>query len=176
MNPYNVLILLIGWSLVIFCTILIIYDNKKLLSYIKLADERERQLKEVVHDAELMMEELNKFSDYIMNEVEKKKNEYQNIIQYAEAEIGKLNQKTGELLNSLNSIHKNTSFSKEEKSGDNLILEEKSVPLNSKYSEVLRLSGEGMEETEIARRLCMGKGEVQLILKKYGDGAFFINF
>jgi F0F1-type ATP synthase membrane subunit b/b' len=166
LNPYSVLILLTGLALATFCVVLIIYDNKKLLSYIKLTEEREQQLKEVISDAELIIEELNKFSDYIMNEMEKKKNEYQDTMQCIETDIGKLNQKTGELLNSLNSIQKDTALLKEEKSKDKQRgLQDEPLSLNSKYSEVLRLSREGVEAAEIARRLCMGKGEVQLVLK-----------
>ncbi|NSW89856.1 MAG: hypothetical protein HPY74_04080 [Firmicutes bacterium] len=166
MNPYYTAMLLIGILLVIFCTVLIIYDNKKLLSYIKLADEREQQLREIVSDAELMIEELNSFSDYIVNEVEKKNVEFKNNIQHLEAEINNLNHKTEELFEILNNINNNQSLLKdEEKDKTEIDSRQSFISLNSKYSEVIRLSKEGMEETEIARKLNMGKGEVQLILQ-----------
>ena len=41
---------------------------------------------------------------------------------------------------------------------------DKVIPLKNKYSEVIRLSGEGLQSTAIAQKLNMGKGEVELIL------------
>jgi hypothetical protein len=38
------------------------------------------------------------------------------------------------------------------------------IPINSKYAEVLMLSEEGLSEIEIAKKLGMGKGEVELVL------------
>lgn len=174
LNPYSVFILLTGLSLAIFCIVIIIHDNKKLLSHIKFAEEREQQLKEVISDAELVIEELNKISDYIVNEMEKKKKEYQDTMQCIESDINKLNEKRTELLNSLSEIRKDRAFSKNPKrkkskdKPDLVDLKVEPFSLNSKYSEVLRLSREGMEVTEIARRLSMGKGEVQLVLKSDG--------
>ena len=41
---------------------------------------------------------------------------------------------------------------------------EKVIPINSKYNEVLRLAECGLNEVDIAKRLNMGKGEIQLIM------------
>jgi DNA-binding NarL/FixJ family response regulator len=41
---------------------------------------------------------------------------------------------------------------------------DKIIPIHNKYSEVIRLSQEGLQSLEIAKRLNMGKGEVELIL------------
>ena len=38
------------------------------------------------------------------------------------------------------------------------------MPLNIRHKEVLELAENGMNDTEIAKKLNMGKGEVQLIL------------
>ncbi|NLK86364.1 MAG: hypothetical protein GX279_02600, partial [Clostridiaceae bacterium] len=41
---------------------------------------------------------------------------------------------------------------------------EKVIPFSNRYSEVLRLSNEGMGDLQIAKSLNMGKGEVELII------------
>lgn len=41
---------------------------------------------------------------------------------------------------------------------------DKVIPINNKYSEVIRLSQEGLFALEIAKKLNLGKGEVELIL------------
>ncbi|NLC68457.1 MAG: hypothetical protein GX754_06665 [Clostridiaceae bacterium] len=168
LNPYSVFTLLTGLAFAIICIVLILNENKKLSTYVKLADERERQLKEVINDAELIIEELNKLSGYIMAEMEKKKNELQDAKQCIEADIARLNQETRELLNSLSGVRKDKPFSMHLKKGkrqDERAFEEELFPSGGKYSEVLRLSREGMDTGEIARKLRMGKGEVQLVLK-----------
>jgi len=44
------------------------------------------------------------------------------------------------------------------------VKDEKVIPINSKHKEVLALAQKGLNETEIAKKLSMGKGEIQLIL------------
>jgi orotate phosphoribosyltransferase-like protein len=43
-------------------------------------------------------------------------------------------------------------------------VKEKIISINNKHNEVITLANKGLNETEIARKLNMGKGEIQLIL------------
>jgi hypothetical protein len=46
----------------------------------------------------------------------------------------------------------------------------KGIPANFTIQEVLRLYSEGVTLPQIARTLNMGKGEIELIIKMYGEG------
>jgi DNA-binding NarL/FixJ family response regulator len=162
-NPFYVVILIIGILLTLVCISLIFYYRKRFLAIIKLANKKEQQLTNIISNADLMIDELNKFSDLIINEIEKKNLDFKNVTESYQNEIKNINRKVESLKELLNDIseslemQKNKIINNEDKS--------KSIPLNSKYSEVIRLFNEGVDETEIARQLNMGKGEVQLILQ-----------
>lgn len=152
--------------LVIMCIALIIYDRKKFLGLIKLAGQKEHQLKDIISDAELMIDELNNLSDYIINQIEKRNLEFKESIESYRSEINNVNQKKEELLEILNNVCSSSEATKDEVMSKNETYNGgKFSMLNNKYREVVRLFNEGVEETEIARQLNIGKGEVQLILQ-----------
>lgn len=170
--------LIIGILLVTICTALIIYDRKKFVALIRLVDEKEHQLSDIISDAELMIEELNNLSDYVINEIEQKNTEFKENIQSYQKEINDISEKTEELLELINKVSSNhemkeneiirmTEVTSETDSMDEIVsLNNKYIEaINSKYKEVIRLYNEGLEETEIARRLNMGKGEIHLVLQ-----------
>lgn len=218
MNQFYVSLIFIGIILVSFSLILVMLDKKKPFSFIKGYEDKKQELVQIINDAEQMIEELNKFSDYIVTQMDFKNEELQLNIKKADEEIKNLagraqaiciqaadaskvikaevrNESKAEAKIELKpSMAINGSYetaagqteplfgfssdymlsSKEFESNysraynglkskhsrsDNVI------SINNKYDEVLRLSGLGMTDIEIAKKLNMGKGEVQLILE-----------
>ncbi|MCR4434469.1 MAG: hypothetical protein QHH06_00905 [Clostridiales bacterium] len=88
MNQFYMSIILLGMALVVTTFVWIIYDKKKSLDYVKKVDEKREELINIISDSEQMIDELNKFSDYIVNQVDLKKEELclclQNISQQVE--------------------------------------------------------------------------------------------
>ena len=158
--------LIIVMLLVTVCIALIIYYRKKFITFVKLADKKEQQIRDIISDAELMINELNDFSDYIISEVEKRNMEFRENIQNYQKEINYVGQKAEELQKIMNNVCSNPEMPKDEemyKTETDSV--DKFMSLNNKYREVIRLSNEGVEETEIARQLNIGKGEVRLVLQ-----------
>jgi len=171
------------------------YDKKEAYDLELRMDEKKAELLEILTDAEEMIEELNKFSDYVITRVEEKnsemdlkfveaekllktiKTEMDAISNFYKKEAGNSNSfepnsmiLDTELIDEYNSanINNNESFaaSNKETEDDKSLSksEEKVVTLNSKHKEVLMLAKKGLNETEIAKKLNIGKGEIQLIL------------
>jgi len=214
MNGFYVSLIFLGIILVAFSLLCIFLDKKKVFTFAKNFDEKKQQLVEVMNDAEQMIDELNKFSDYIVNQVDLKNEELNKNIKFAEERVNALSGRARVVCNEITdaTIKENEDeyglsgleaasvinsgvqtemngipiaeavngsvVDRTSASGSNvpyvqsgcdytavpLKKREKVVPINNKYSEVLRLSGEGMQSLEIAKRLNLGKGEVELIL------------
>lgn len=188
-------IIFIGIILIIASIIWIMYDKKEAYDMELRMDEKKAELINIIRDAEIMIEELNRFSDYVITRIEEKNNEMD--IKFIEAEqlieaiknemasFSNLQKETEEksysidippILQETDSIKKNetvnlnndedlvTSNSNAEDEASLSKSKDKVVTLNSKHNEVLMLAQKGLNETEIARKLNMGKGEIQLIL------------
>ena len=217
MNQFYVSFIFIGIALVVFSLTLILLDKKKAFNFLKNFDEKKQELIDIINDAEQMIEELNKFSDYIVTQMDFKNEELSNNLKKADEQLENLAQKAQELCNAElpqvmenvnkvtvlkeeNNIKKETGFfingshkdaiSKYKESLikiNNILLEkselenidqvyeqiqkspvnntEKLLPMNLRHHEVVRLYKSGLSEIEIAKKLGMGKGEVQLILE-----------
>jgi len=188
-------IIFIGIVLIIVSIVWIMYDKKEAYDLELRMDEKKAELLEILTDAGEMIEELNKFSDYVITRVEEKnsemdlkfveaekllktiKTEMDAISNFYKKEAGNSNSfepnsmiLDTELIDEYNSanINNNESFaaSNKETEDDKSLSksEEKVVTLNSKHKEVLMLAKKGLNETEIAKKLNIGKGEIQLIL------------
>ncbi|MCX8130294.1 MAG: hypothetical protein N3I35_09375 [Clostridia bacterium] len=199
MNEFYVSIIFIGITLIVISLVWIAYDRKKSYDYVTQMDSKKEELVTIINDAEQMIEEMNKFSDYIVTQMELKNEEMCSNLKELEKKVSLINVaaeesaglkvmniKSDKVVNGnvidvrLNSDHSvyNHGYGSEHDS-DNLKSEnaaisqvsrpiqksrEKVIPLNNKYREVIRLAEAGMSDTEIAKDLRMGKGEVQLIL------------
>jgi GTPase involved in cell partitioning and DNA repair len=186
-------ILIVGLLTFPVMALFIVFLLKKLSRQCKTVDQKKQELQEIVQDAEHMIEELNKFSDYIVNQIDLKNEElwlYLNRIdeKIKQFDLG-LAQSTSnrgeeegtgrakgisgkstdtalmdsdlilERLEAANeTINRNGINQKEIERND------KVIPLNSKYRDVVELSHKGMSDTEIAKTLRMGKGEIRLVL------------
>jgi len=189
-------IIFIGIILIVVSLILILFDKKEAYDTELRMDEKMSELLRIINDAEVMVDELNKFSDYVVTQIEEKSNEMDSKINEAEKVIETLRNEMASIDNlqkestdngssvdisnvSIKSHSVNTSETEIEKVEDNVVeLGKKSmddiyivqktrdnvIPINSKHNEVIMLAKNGLSETEIARKLNIGKGEIQLIL------------
>jgi len=197
-------LLIVGILLVLICLIIFFIERKRFFTYLRLADEKKEQLKEILTDAKTMMEELNNLSTCIIDVIEEKKADFKNNVRYIETEIRQIkteidrlgskaeevNSKTEEIFKALydmNFTRSQSAFANRaaytglntaagismadiSSTNDSINFANKANQdrkniLNNKYSEVVRLYRSGMDETEIARKLNMGVGEIQLVLQ-----------
>jgi DNA-binding NarL/FixJ family response regulator len=210
MSGFYVSLIFIGIMLSIISIILILIDKKNVFVFNKTFDDKKQELVEIINDAEQMIDELNRFSDYIVSQIDVKSEELNAHISAAEKRIMDLEERAAAVIGSKrivdvrieDHVQSNTANAVQAKVTEEAAAEtacaadvvlpaaainaparaaaayssrtgasaasknrkEKVIPFSSKYSEVLRLSKEGMEDTEIAKSLNMGKGEVELII------------
>jgi hypothetical protein len=229
MNGFYVSMIFFGILLVLVSLLFIALDKRKVFNFTKSFDDKKQQLTEILNDAEQMIEELNKFSDYIVNQMDLKNEELSKNLKIAEDKVLALGERVkvmsvgsyaGEAANpaadgssvqppvsvlqaSVQSSRTVSSYIPEaaeiqkQSKNNNIVREaeavedsvnrkntqaavlqeitaeavssplkkkDKIIPLRNKYSEVIRLSQQGMESIDIARGLNMGKGEVELII------------
>lgn len=205
MTQFYVSIIFIGIFLVVFSIVLIVYDRKKSSDGTERLEEKKKQLEDIITDAEEMVEELNKFSDYIVSQMDLKNKEMEARLRQYDAQIAQMERRISTGLTkaqqsqdtrqdctqkAVNRKEVEASV-KQEKPMNNynsdLVIEhmpleqeeipvvqhekagikqsEKVIPLNSRHREILQMASNGLSTTEIAKRLKMGKGEIQLILQ-----------
>lgn len=90
MSGLYVSMIFIGILLVIVSLLLILIDKKNIFVFKKSVDEKKRELMEVINDAEQMIEELNRFSGYIVDQMDLKNDELHRNITDAEQRIATL--------------------------------------------------------------------------------------
>lgn len=215
MVGFYVSIMFLGIMLILFSLLWIAYDRKKSFDHAMELKDKKEELINIINDAELIVEELNKFSDYVVTKVDEKSKEIVDILKNAEekkalyqkedfiVESVKLKKAVNSSINrrvdSISASKKREYVSNLEKSESKAEIkvenkvETKSqgnfetktetkdgaefktkchvksdnvIHINGKYKEVIDLSNNGLNETEIARKLNMGKGEIRLILYK----------
>ncbi len=191
-------IMFTGIILVVVSLIWIAFDRKKAFDTELRIDEKKAELVRIIRDAEMMVEELNKFSDYVVTQIGEKNSEMEESFKQADRLIETMKIETGCFFETLkfqnevignsysigvnhravetNFVKKNdlvleepfeevyTPAVKSSRSNSQMKVRDKVIPINSRYNEVITLSKKGLNETEIARKLNMGKGEIQLIL------------
>jgi DNA-binding NarL/FixJ family response regulator len=191
MNQFYVSLIFIGITLILASLGWILYDRKKSYENIRLLEQKKTELLETVKDAEEMIDEMNKFSDYIVTQMELKNDEIRTNLKYFDTKINEIRSRAE---NSLVSTEHNTSKADDGMDSGNirigenpvqenkcdLIIEnlpdlyenrvkpaakknDKIIPLNSRYRDVVKLAENGLSDVEIAKRLNMGKGEIQLV-------------
>ena len=75
MDGFYAGIIFAGIILVIISLIWIAYDRKKTFDHSKQFDAKKEEILGIIDDAEMMISELNKFSDYIVTQMDKKNEE-----------------------------------------------------------------------------------------------------
>ena len=168
-------IILIGSGLVFVSFLLMLYEKKRLHDYRGDLHEKKDSLITIIEDAEELITEMNRFSEYTVNQIEEKNNNLLQSIAAAEQKIHML-ESTGShnsAQTAAESVYDEASVNKiidEDKSSRNrksdaLIPESKGKVLafDLKRREIIRLAKCGINSTEIARLLNCGKGEIELI-------------
>jgi hypothetical protein len=171
MNRFYISIIVIGIVIEIISFIWIIIDKKRRIDLKKVVDSKKEDLVEIIEDADVMVEELNKFSDYIVSEID-----------IREKKLEKIFNKTDKIINAQESTsekYKNGTYGNTELSYKYLLdktqmninnIKKKNnnnnnvIHLNPKYRDVLDLKNSGMGIEDIAKKLNIGKGEVKLII------------
>lgn len=185
MIQFYISVIFIGIILVVISFVWIIYDRKKAYDYSKDVDNKKAELLVVMKDAEEMIEELNSISGYILDNMDSKSNEIKDTLSSADKKIKEIKlvaaQKSEHIKNeSIKAVNENNisgncrevigiqaiqlkNFTEEFNSLKNAKPKARAVG-SSRYREVIKLSESGLGETEIAKKLNIGKGEIQLIL------------
>ncbi|MGI6050046.1 MAG: DUF6115 domain-containing protein, partial [Acetivibrionales bacterium] len=183
MTGFFTCIILIGSGLVVFSFFLLLYEKKRLHDYRKDLRERKEDIVQIIEDAEELITEINRFSEYTVNQIEEKNQILTNTISDADLRI--------ELLQSNEFIRQNIEPSYEADvrqesehiaydaaSVSRIINEDKSrteeltaankgkiLTFDIKRREIIKLAKSGLDSTEIARILNCGKGEIELIAR-----------
>ncbi|NLL06685.1 MAG: hypothetical protein GX270_13075 [Clostridiaceae bacterium] len=185
-------IIFIGIILIVISLIWIVFDKKNAFDTELRMDEKKAELIRIISDAEMMVQELNKFSDYIVTQIGEKNAEMDTRFREADKLIETMRVESTSFHNLRNVVMTNdhsietspkfievnplkkrhgesekpnekvTNSSKDMKGVSKV--KEKIISINNKHNEVITLANKGLNETEIARKLNMGKGEIQLIL------------
>ncbi len=151
-------------------------EIRKVKSEIIKANQYAGKLSGIIADAGEMLEELNNFSDYIVTRIDLKNRELWDSLKRFDERIKAINmQLSGQ--SSFGQLQGQSSSGRpfklinaaEERLTRNSSINTNSnratvVAFSSKYHKVIELASVGYDETEIARRLKMGKGEIQLVL------------
>ena len=156
-------ILILGLILISTCIIIIFLDRKNFYRNITLATEKEAELREIIADAEYMIEELSKLSDSILNGINDKKSELDTQISNVTTQINQIEKRTQELNERINFSQEIKQESKQDSKQDikqNNVIKSK---INEKYKKVANLLEQGVNEATIAHTLSIGIGEVQLV-------------
>lgn len=197
MSSFYVSIIFIGITLIIISSLAIILDKNKSSINERQINEKKEELLGIISDAEQMVEELNKFSDYVIAQIESRNEELNTSLKNYEDRVKQINSEMVNISELKDYQNQRIAEKNSEKQPDNseqmkqictsdLVIDnidiqsnninnsqinysihkgrDKIMPLNSKHKEVLQLAVNGMDETEIAKRLNIGRGEIKLIL------------
>ncbi len=190
MTAFFICIVLIGIMMVAVAMIWMVIEKKANRDYRLEIDEKRYELQHLIEDAEQLLDELNNFSGYIVTRMEGKQQEIEEVVKSVDGRIELfasiiekselVNQDTErvqvkgkakkdakkkvkkEVKNDSTNEAKNES-TKEALSKLLSAKESKVIPIDAKRREVIKLSRDGMDSTEIAKMLNMGKGEIELI-------------
>lgn len=217
MEAFYISAILVGMCFMAAAIALVRFDRKKSADYLNKMDTNKEELVGIISDAEQMVQELNRFSDFVVERIESKNTEFLESMKNVEEHIQRMK-------SDITAALEEKALSLEEKA---LLLEEKALALereevpaaaaaethaaaqsfdnritafmnagtgfgetgivfedsfidlipqriqtiekpahagNGRYSEVVSLAEKGFSDTEIAKKLNMGKGEIQLIL------------
>lgn len=196
MTQFYASIIFIGITLIVVALLWIALDRKKTQDSEQQIQQKKEELTGIITDAEQMIEEMNRFSDYIVTQMDLKNQELTLNLKNIEEKVKSLSLKAEETFESLplrnvkvvngNLIGSYVQSPPVTVDSCDLIIEhvsvenrsssvntvsrayskysDKVIPFSSRRIEVIHLAEQGLNDTEIAKQLNMGKGEIQLIL------------
>lgn len=167
MTAFFVCIILIGVLITAIAMIWMVIEKKKQRDYRLETDEHRYELQQVIEDAEQLLEELNNFSTYIVTRMEEKQQAVEAVIEQADQRLN-LFEQIGDIGLEIpeKSVQPQTIVMEPvQKMEPNTprAVKGKVIPLNEKKRQVIKLYKDGLDSTEIAKLLNMGKGEIELI-------------
>ncbi len=187
MTGFFTCIILIGSGLVVFSFFLMLYEKKRLYDYRKDLREKKEDIIQIIEDAEELITEINRFSEYTVNQIEEKNQILANSISEADlkiellesSELIKPNVETiYETIYETNSQQEIEHTAYDEASVSRIIDEDNSnteelaqnnkgkiLTFDIKRREIIKLAKSGLNSTEIAKILNCGKGEIELIAR-----------
>ena len=163
-------------------------DRKRLNELIANLSDNKDNLAQLLKDADLMLSELNKSSDYIVTQIDLKNVELWNSIKKYDNKLAELKNESESILLKLdesvealrekvyspqiNAPQKSVLMTIENRKWNHDIsrapisrkTQDKATHYNEKYAKVVELADSGISNTEIARRLNMCMSEIQLVL------------
>lgn len=177
MENFYVSIIFLGITLILFSLVWTLLDRKKAYVQSIQISRSKDELVEIINDADQMIVELNRYSDYIVSLIEAKQEKISEFLKNIEEKLVELEARTklavgqdfepakkavkgrGKEVN----LHGSESTTGNPGPGENKP-SYKVIPLNSRYGEVIKLADQGYSDTEIAKKLGMGKGEIRLVI------------
>lgn len=175
MQEVYIVLLFVGVLMTFIQLVYLTAGKRGLSKSIRTIEEKKEELAKLVSDAELMVNELNRISDYIVEKVDAKNSDVEKALKSIDERMFYFKTIEEELKGLINGIKRGRT--KQElrnvsifdsnvvtKSKDAVSLKEKVIPLNGKHSQVLGMARMGLNDTEIAKNLNIGKGEIELIL------------
>lgn len=175
LNQFHVSIIFIGITIVFTALISIFFDSKRSHDNKKEIEQKKKELTDIISDAEEMVSELNKFSGYIVSQIDIKNNELWESLKNYQCKLEEINQKVFDnpdiVIQSDEAALSEISCSNTIEA-DNSAIESPSsntisnaVPAYTKQERILQLAQNGLNAAEIAKKMNIGKGEVQLVLE-----------
>lgn len=190
---FSIFLSTLSLFVLLFSILFLIFTRKWSTREIKKIENKKKELEEILLSADQMIVELNKFSDYMISDIEKKVGEVEGLISEIDNKIENRQAAVQEHIDSAEKTRGGPLDLKNQEDKTNMktiiplinraitVNHEKmqtytrlgtmgSKSLNnllnskSKTSQIVSLSEKGFDEAEIARMLNIGRGEVQLIL------------
>lgn len=179
-------LIMIGIGMILVSIIMVMLDRKKDSEEKREYIDIKNKLEELLTDSSEMVDELNRFSDFVITRIDQKCSDYMELINSAPEkksdaaivqEVSKETKTEATYkplydskavepvsdIKEINSINEAVIFT-EELDAANSLNKDSSKGTNHKHSEVIKLFEAGMSDAEIAKALNIGKGEVQLIV------------
>lgn len=171
-------IIFVGSGLTVFALLLMLFEKKRIHDYRGDIKESKEALIKVIEDAEELISEMNRFSDYTVTQIEEKNSVLLDSIAKADLKMLELNSMV--MAEEPSIIEPSEVPAYDEASITKILEEDKPInkekkPANTgkgkvltfdlKRREIVKLAKAGMDSTEIARLLNCGKGEIELIAR-----------
>jgi ATP/maltotriose-dependent transcriptional regulator MalT len=156
-NFINYIMMIIGIITILAAVIVIMIEKLKGEDIYFNIDVKEQELKKVIDDAEEIISELNYISDVVVQDIEEKMKNLQNV--YANTKVMPVYEEAKPTKRTIPISFKSKTIL-EKPSTDS----KSATKLSTKQQSVLECAGQGLSVMEIAKKLNMGQGEVSLIL------------
>lgn len=122
--------------------------------------KKEEALEKAMDEADVMIQEMNRFSEHIINEIENKHRELLFLYQLIDEKHQQVREMYGQ----------KETFKKDSRKNGDLMpqIDEKNmspIEKNPRYQEIRKMYEQGISISQIAKQMNIGQGEVQVILE-----------